>query len=641
MVGIAIVGAGALGTYAMERLAALALHGMLDASAVDVRIFERTGRFGDGEVYDVGQPKTNLLNTSAGELALGADNTVEQAKSRLLPGWNNSFLDWCHRRFRETGDTIYDVEAGDAPPRAVYGEALKGVLGSHVDLLRKIGATVSLIPAEVTAIEPAGHRSFNISAELDGRTCLFRADEILLVTGHARRPDAPAGGGKSYAANPYPINLSCSCSVVPPGSHVGIRGMGLSAIDLILALTEGRGGGFEPDETSSRRGALRYLPCGREPAKIVATSRGGLFTRARSWLGAGNTRLRTRAWFFTPEAVDRLRRTADGTAAGGKIDANRGLMPLIVLEMAALFHAVAAGDISKCPFSVGGGVSRLYEDLLNGRSVEIDALVDQANAEAGSHASFRPEFFFDPLAYFGGTAADQTAVLIRLIEVDNAQALLGANRSPHKAAAEGVWRDLRSVFSYAVDQGGLTPTSHRDFVEKLYRYHNHLSNGASLAVMEKVLALLRAGVLDVSVSRDPTWSHDAKSGQWVAVGAGDAMRRVDHLIEASIPTIGQAHCASQLHRQMFQSGILQRFKNTLGLETYVPGGVATDGSFHPLGAASPWREAMTVLGAQLDGAVFFQPSAAKVNCNDGNLNKVAAWTNGVAARAGRKTEAVS
>ncbi|QMV16150.1 FAD/NAD(P)-binding protein [Vibrio spartinae] len=637
---IAIVGAGAFGTYAMERLATLTWHEELDASALDIMLFERTNRFGDGEVYDVHQPKTNNLNTSAGELALGADDTVVEAKSLLLPEWNTSFYDWCRRKYEETGNPLYDIEESDAPPRAVYGEALKEALSHYINLIRNKGATVTKIPAEVIAIKPSKDRSFIITAELDYQDLLFHVDEILLVTGHARRSDT-ADNGQNYIANPYPVSHSCARIIVPPASHVGIRGMGLSSIDLILTLTEGRGGQFEPDDNSPRRTALKYLPSGDEPAKIVTTSRCGLFTRARSWLGAGNARLRTHPWYFTRKAIDRLRHTAYLNGSQGKIDANHWLMPLIVLEMAALFHAVTAGDVTKCPFAEGGNISKLYKDLLNGVPVEIQRIADQANFEAGSEILFRPEEFFDPLPYPSKKILDPTSALIKFIEFDNTQALLGATLSPYKAAAEGVWRDLRSIFSYAVDRGGLTPESHRDFVERLYRYHNHLSNGASLSAMEKILALLHAGMLDVSVSRNPVWAYDDKHNQWLATGPNETMRRVDTLIEANIPSIGQGDFESRLYQQMFRCKVLQRFENALGSESYIPGGVATDDKFHPCGAANPWRESMTVLGAQLDGAIFFQPSAAKVNCNDANLNKIAAWANGISVRTRFKEEFAS
>ncbi|WP_420707676.1 hypothetical protein, partial [Streptomyces sp. NRRL F-3273] len=61
---------------------------------------------------------------------------------------------------------------------------------------------------------------------------------------------------------------------------------------------------------------------------------------------------------------------------------------------------------------------------------------------------------------------------------DHLWAVHGNLNNPHKAAADGVWRDLRRVISYAVDDGGLTPASHRVFLARYVRIHNRLANGA-------------------------------------------------------------------------------------------------------------------------------------------------------------------
>src|SRR5262249_44041784 len=74
--------------------------------------------------------------------------------------------------------------------------------------------------------------------------------------------------------------------------------------------------------------------------------------------------------------------------------------------------------------------------------------------------------------------------------------------NPAKAAADGVWRDLRPVLGEAVDFGGLTARSHQRFLDVYMRHHNRLANGAALEVMEKILAVVEHGLVDVSVGPD-------------------------------------------------------------------------------------------------------------------------------------------
>jgi hypothetical protein len=57
---------------------------------------------------------------------------------------------------------------------------------------------------------------------------------------------------------------------VRPGENVLVRGFGLAFIDLMLLLTEGRGGRFEEQPG----GGLRYQPSGAEPVLHVGSRRG-------------------------------------------------------------------------------------------------------------------------------------------------------------------------------------------------------------------------------------------------------------------------------------------------------------------------------------------------------------------------------
>ncbi|MFF4430182.1 hypothetical protein ACFYZ4_13550 [Streptomyces sp. NPDC001513] len=80
---------------------------------------------------------------------------------------------------------------------------------------------------------------------------------------------------------------------------------------------------------------------------------------------------------------------------------------------------------------------------------------------------------------------------------DQLWARQGNVRNPYKAAADGVWRDLRQVLSYAVDHGGLTAASQRHFLQRYVRHHNRLANGAAPEIMARMAALIDCGLLDV------------------------------------------------------------------------------------------------------------------------------------------------
>lgn len=229
---VAIAGFGPRGLGALERL--IAHQRMLDAPAIEVTIFEPHPVPGAGPAYDPAQPEYRLMNFPAAKIDLNWK--AGGPPSALDAG---SFTDWA------------GADAGRAehwyPPRALVGRYLAA---AATELIDSAPFPVELVPEPVTEMHPAD-RGWRV----DSRSRSSRFDEVLLAVGHA----APESGGRR---SPF---------VAEAGSPVGIRGFGLTAIDLILELTEGRGGRFEAGEGSS----LHYVKAGAEPSAMIPRSRHG------------------------------------------------------------------------------------------------------------------------------------------------------------------------------------------------------------------------------------------------------------------------------------------------------------------------------------------------------------------------------
>src|SRR5262249_14512257 len=144
--------------------------------------------------------------------------------------------------------------------------------------------------ARVTDVRPVGGQ-FELSAAGDGDNSVL-ADHVLFVTGHSSNRPPPGSSEREFAEYSarapraryvpyaYPLENILRDSVAGPDRVVGCVGLGLTAFDVILYLTQGRGGAFVSDGGSGR---LRYESSGREPQKIVGMSRSGLFTSARPY----------------------------------------------------------------------------------------------------------------------------------------------------------------------------------------------------------------------------------------------------------------------------------------------------------------------------------------------------------------------
>jgi hypothetical protein len=119
--------------------------------------------------------------------------------------------------------------------------------------------------------------------------------------------------------------------------------MGLTALDVILYLTEGQGGRFAVDAVSSR---LVYHASGREPSRIVPFGNTGLFTFARPFNAKekDHATLEHKPVFLTRQAIDRLREsvgTPQQVAPIGmrrQLDYEHDIHPLVLLEMALIYY---------------------------------------------------------------------------------------------------------------------------------------------------------------------------------------------------------------------------------------------------------------------------------------------------------------
>ncbi|MFD1080517.1 FAD/NAD(P)-binding protein [Micromonospora andamanensis] len=352
---LAIVGGGPTCTYVLERLAAL-IQRRRTPVTLDIVIFDLSGEFGPGQVHSPRQTVTSYLNRIVGQVAFAADESVIDAGPLLPAEQRPTLLEWCRAKYAETGDERFNLVAEDWPKRYLHGLALRDQFDRYVEMLRAIdGVTVTLRQQEVVDL---AERSPGFAVLTSDGAPPMTADYVLMLTGHSsNRPELDpqqmawarfAQDHRSHLVHSaYPLEQSCDAERSGPGTVVGCMGMGLTGIDVILYLTEGRGGTFERDAA----GKFVYRPSGAEPEKVVAFSRTGLFTFARPYnqKEVDVNRLEYKGRFFTIPAVARLRETVGvpNVISGieqRQLDFQAHLLPLIQLEMALIFYSTLYGD---------------------------------------------------------------------------------------------------------------------------------------------------------------------------------------------------------------------------------------------------------------------------------------------------------
>jgi hypothetical protein len=440
----------------MERLAA---HVLAERSRHHLRlsIFERSGRFGAGEVHSDVQPFTSLMNRIVAQIALGADESNSDAAVLLPETLRMDFAQWLAGN-QNAGSEGHRLGLRDAPQRRVHGLALRAAFEHYVRLLVSSGAQVDRYAATVTDVT-AGRAGYSVHAD-DGT--VVTADRILFVTGHSENLPSPGGiEGSGYIRNPYPLDRRVESASIGPQSTVAIRGLGLTAIDVMLYLTEGRGGRFVPAGNDSAGCArLIYVPSGKEPRRLIGFSPGGLFTTARPdnykscFADAEHV-----ARFFTIEAVRTLRRTCGVRCELSRgreqwqLDFTRHIFPLIVLEMAFVYYTTLFGK--RFGEHVESQAQARYRAFLNG---------------TGQDARDPIDFLLGPVT----TCFEEAAASIEQIWRGNGSS----------AGLCDPWRVLES-FTHVLYGGSLPGSESRSEAECLERLRNELSPwGHSLHVYD-------------------------------------------------------------------------------------------------------------------------------------------------------------
>lgn len=726
IVRLAIVGGGPTCTYAMERLAATADR-LGAGTELEIHVFDRGGQFGAGQVHSVHQPATSFLNRIVGQVAFAADESVPAAGPLLDAELRPTLLDWCRQRYAETGDPVFRLSAEDWPKRYVHGLALQSQFERYVALLRaRPGVAVFLHTDEVIDIIELEEGLRVVSAH--GSAPDLIADHVLMATGHpTNRPECLPSRAQwcSFAQEhpavfvpaAYPLEENLGEEIVSTGRTVGCVGMGLTAIDVILHLSEGRGGRFLREES----GQLRYVPSGAEPQSIVASSTAGLFTFARPF----NAKERDLAAFehtgvfLTEEAIDRLRGSVGvpaqiGAARRRQLNFERHVFPLIVLEMAHLYYTTLLGPafgaelaerirpVYQDFLAAGSGTAQQSVDLLlapvETAADDAESIVDRAlngsiclgrpdlpmwsKAAVLRYATvvFGPEAastlepalddpaelnrlseqLISPWAHERGFRANRFSwdvminpipesacaspqeyrkAMIEFMRRDHLWAAQNNLENPAKAAADGVWRDLRDVLAHAADFGGLEPVSHRAFLDVYMRHHNRLANGAALEVMEKVLALIEYGLVDVSVGPGASVETDADKGTFVLSGPRTgAQRRVHVLVDARVHPFDPEADSAPIYPSLLRRGLVRKWRNagSPGSHGFEPGGLDLTADFHPVRGGGRVDERLTFLGPPSEGVMFFQLGALRPNQNHHVMLDILCWLDGFWAQVARR-----
>lgn len=565
---IGIVGVGPRGTYALGRLLS---PGSRIVSACDVEVLLIEPVFlGGGAIYRLDQPDF-LMNTLADQITAFADSSVSNARNEIL---GPTLGEWMKAQGIPTREGY--------PRRSDHGRYLHWAIQQMLERCPSQWRIIH-VKQRVTDIETVqvGKRVF-----LDSGDSLH-VHHVLLTTGNlsleSRRTITEAFRGQSGTLAtrvfPQPYPAETYMDTLEEGESVGIVGLGLSFVDVVLALTVGRGGQFvEGDD-----GHYTYLASGKEP-RLFGWSRSGLPLRGKA-KNQKPSDVAHRPKFLTVEMIQNLRATF------GQLNFQRHIFPLLELEMEREFANVsrkiaARGVLMKFPS---------WDDLVK----------PLGSAE-----------FHDGNEY-------QAAVL-KVLADDVSECEKGNQTSPVKASCE-ILREVRDVLRSAIEFCGLDASSQNWLDTTFMSDYNSLCVGPPYFRLKELIALVHAGVLNLQLGPNPKLA--TRQGRIVV--SSSALRQqttveLDALIDARI--IPEE---SELLKNLLQRRLVRRLVNDSDGDRYALPTIEISRNGFVIGADGREDRELGALGPLAEGTLWFTQAAARPWVNSRTMRDAGVWAQAI------------
>ncbi len=571
---VAIIGGGPKGTYGFERLTAW-LNLYPPAERTEIHIFNRSDSFGAGENYRTDQSFWLLMNNPVGEINMWCVGKPPPVVPNPL-----SFSEWLYHNAEKT------ISKNDYASRAMAGRYLSHGFNEIASSLPENVTGKYIIGEVVDICNDSGKYSLFLKEDEDAKT--DRYDHVLLATGHPVRRETKQGRKLQLFADehenagfiPFVYPAETVFSDVPPNCTVGIKGMGLTFVDAVLALTEGKGGWFERDEKTDK---LTYNPSGNEPKVIYPFSRSGLPMIPRISVPVENNEL----IFFSRATLQRFE-------PGKKLNFEQQIWPLLRQDMIFAYYDIA---MKNSGYPMGLFICEDFDD--------VERFVAEYHKKYPSEIRFNVDRFLDPLQETEIHEGKSYHQFIGALYNDYLrEARKGELKSP-LAAVTTVWRKASSLFCDLYSFGGLTPESHRYFDCSIRGKLNRVTFGPPVKSAEKLFALMESGILNFDAARNPVLILDDKSGSYILQSNPNNTRYpFQYLVDARIPKVSLADDPGPLFRSMLNRGLITIFENRFGEEAYRPGAVNITSEGFVIDKNGHVDKRITVTGTPTEGITF-------------------------------------
>jgi hypothetical protein len=436
------------------------------------------------------------------------------------------------------------------------------------------------------ALRVEGPREGRQLVWLQGRPEPLLADLVVLTLGHLDAElDEEQRALASYARThglvhlPPDFTADTELSSLKAGEPVLVRGFGLAFVDLMVLLTEGRGGRYEGDV---------YVPSGREPVLYVGSRRGVPYHSKIGYDWTGERPPLPR--FFGPAQVDAL------LARPGSFDFRRDVWPLVEKELGfAHYHRLFTAH----PERTAAAWTDFEEKYAVADPASLPALVAAAVPDPADRLDLAAlDHPLDGVRYRSHEALQDG--LRAYVEGDLARRHDSAH-SPDLA----VFLGLLSVYGQLVRLGDIGSWWHGFF--------SYLASGPPGPRLRQMLALSRAGVLRFLGAGVTVTAEDGVFRAASATVPGVSLE-ARALVEARLPHPTVEHTRDRLLRELHAEGAAATAEGLLAVDPADGRVLDRSGRPHPrrfaLGPHTDGRGSGAFTRPRTGGPAFRQNDAA-------------------------------
>ncbi|AEW93307.1 MULTISPECIES: FAD/NAD(P)-binding protein [Streptomycetaceae] len=543
---LVVVGAGPRGTGLLERLAANVPE-LYGGSPLDVHLVDPYPP-GAGRVWRADQSPLLWMNSMAEDVTMFLDESVTCA-GPVRPG--PTLAEWAERvragRIPAPADPALAAEVRRLTPTAFPSRRVQSAYLAWVyeQAVAALPPGVRLHRHRRRAVRVTGPRDGRQRVWLEGVPEPLTADLVVLALGHLdSEPDDEQRELTRFAREhglvhiPPAYTADADLSALRPGEPVIVRGFGLAFVDLMVLLTEGRGGRYRTDD----HGGLVYLPSGREPVLHVGSRRGVPYHAkiGYGWWGERTPLPR----FFGPEQVGEL-------LTRPALDFRRDVWPLIAKELAyAHYHRLFTAHPERTRVNWPDFEEKFAAAAPGGAG--LDALIADAVPDPADR--FDPVALDHPLA--GVRCPDEETFQSYLRDHVTADLDRRVDRAHSPDLA--VFLAMLSVYTHLVPlvgSGRLAPRSRLAEVDGWWHgFFSFYASGPPAPRLRQLLALSRAGVVRF-LGAGLTVHADPRARAFRATGTtwpGDVTARA--LVEARLPAPSVHRSRDPLLRALAEDG---------------------------------------------------------------------------------------